>query len=67
VVADDRSTGHLLGREATFINQYLGSRMQKTGNQAVDDRFTIICCSSDDQVRVLPGLSLEAYPRFPFY
>lgn len=41
--------------------------MQKTGNQAVDDRFTVICYSSDDQVRVLPGLSLETDPRFPFY
>jgi hypothetical protein len=64
VVADDRSTGHLLGREVYLHQPVLGSRMQKTGNQTVDDRFTVICCSSDDQVRVLPGFSLETDPRF---
>jgi GTPase SAR1 family protein len=53
--------------KSTFINQYLGTHLQQTGNQAVDDRFTVICYSSDDEVRVLPGLSLDADPRFPFY
>jgi GTPase SAR1 family protein len=53
--------------KSTFINQYLNANLQETGNQAVDDRFTVICYSSDDQVRVLPGLSLDADPRFPFY
>jgi len=53
--------------KSTFINQYVQADLQKTGNQAVDDKFTVICYSSDDQVRVLPGLALDADPRFPFY
>ena len=53
--------------KSTFINQYAGIRLQATGNQAVDDKFTVICYSKDDSVRVLPGLSLDADPRFPFY
>lgn len=53
--------------KSTFINQYLGYPLQKTGNQAVDDKFTVICYSKDREVRVLPGLALDADPRFPFY
>ena len=53
--------------KSTFINQYAGVRLQSTGNQAVDDKFTVICYSKDESIRVLPGLSLDADPRFPFY
>ncbi len=53
--------------KSTFINHYVQTDLQKTGNQAVDDKFTVICFSSDDKVRVLPGLALDADPRFPFY
>lgn len=53
--------------KSTFINHYVQTDLQKTGNQAVDDKFTVICYSSDNQVRVLPGLALDADPRFPFY
>jgi hypothetical protein len=53
--------------KSTFINHYLGTRLQSTGNQAVDDKFTVICFSSDGTTRVLPGLALDADPRFPFY
>jgi hypothetical protein len=53
--------------KSTFINFYLGDKIQKTGNQAVDDKFTVICYSNDDEQRVLPGLALDADPRFPFY
>jgi hypothetical protein len=53
--------------KSTFINHYLGYDLQRTGNQAVDDKFTVICFSSEDTVRVLPGLALDADPRFPFY
>ena len=53
--------------KSTFINHYVQKDLQKTGNQAVDDKFTVICFSSDDKVRVLPGLALDADPRFPFY
>jgi GTPase Era involved in 16S rRNA processing len=53
--------------KSTFINHFVKTDLQKTGNQAVDDKFTVICYSSDGKVRVLPGLALDADPRFPFY
>ena len=53
--------------KSTFINFYLGEKLQQTGNQAVDDKFTVMCYSNDDVQRVLPGLALDADPRFPFY
>ncbi len=53
--------------KSSFINSYLGVDLQLTGNQAVDDKFTVICYSQDEQVRVLPGLALDADPRLPFY
>lgn len=53
--------------KSSFINQYVGESIQKTGNQAVDDKFTVLCFSSDNSVRVLPGIALDADPRFPFY
>src|SRR5207237_5131848 len=52
---------------STFLNGYLGYRLQLTGNQAVDDKFTVVCFSNEEGVRVLPGLALDADPRFPFY
>lgn len=53
--------------KSTFINHYLQYNLQATGNQAVDDKFTVICFTTDDRVRVLPGLALDADARFPFY
>jgi len=53
--------------KSTFINSYIGANMQQTGNQAVDDKFTVVTYSQHDKVRVLPGLALDADPRFPFY
>lgn len=53
--------------KSTFINSLLGYKLQLTGNQAVDDKFTVVCFSSDNAPRVLPGLALDADPRFPFY
>jgi GTPase SAR1 family protein len=53
--------------KSSFINHYLHQKLQTTGNQAVDDKFTVICFTNDDKVRVLPGLALDADPRFPFY
>src|SRR5215470_13934267 len=53
--------------KSTFLNTYLGYKLQLTGNQAVDDKFTVVCFGSEDGVRVLPGLALDADPRFPFY
>lgn len=53
--------------KSTFLNEYLGLPLQRTGNQAVDDKFTVICYGPDDEPRQLPGLALDSDPRFPFY
>ncbi|HYD30896.1 MAG TPA: dynamin family protein [Azospirillaceae bacterium] len=53
--------------KSSFINRYLGVPLQSSGNQAVDDKFTVICYGSDDRVDALPGTALNADPRFPFY
>ncbi len=53
--------------KSTFINSYLEHKIQRTGNQAVDDKFTVMCYSKEESVRTLPGLALDADPRFPFY
>ena len=29
--------------KSSFINTYLGKPLQQTGNQAVDDKFTVVC------------------------
>lgn len=53
--------------KSTFLNDYLGYALQLSGNQAVDDKFTVICFGKDSEVRALPALALDADPRFPFY
>jgi hypothetical protein len=53
--------------KSTFINYYLQYKLQATGNQAVDDKFTVISFTNEDEVRILPGLALDADPRFPLY
>ncbi len=53
--------------KSTFINDFLGEPVQRTGNQAVDDRFTVVVYSPETRSRALPGVSLDADPRFPFY
>ncbi len=52
--------------KSTFMNQYVGQDLQRTGNQAVDDKFTVICFGQGDGAS-LPGLALDSDPRFPFY
>ena len=37
--------------KSSFINSYLGLDVQNTGNQAVDDRFTVMTYSNDSEVR----------------
>ena len=32
--------------KSSFINWYLGQKVQRTGNQAVDDKFTVICATA---------------------
>ena len=53
--------------KSSFVNHYLGYKLQRTGNQAVDDKFTVICYTRDQQVRVLPGIALDTDARFPFF
>ena len=53
--------------KSSFINEFLGQKVQETGNQAVDDKFTVICYSKKSSVTTLPGVALDADPRFPFY
>ncbi|MBT8121719.1 MAG: dynamin family protein [Gammaproteobacteria bacterium] len=53
--------------KSTFINHFLGETLQSTGNQAVDDKFTVICYGSEPHAHALPGSALDADPRFPFY
>ncbi|MEG3639739.1 dynamin family protein [Magnetococcus sp. PR-3] len=53
--------------KSTFINTFLDDKLQRTGNQAVDDKFTVLCYSKEAESHTLPGLALDADPRFPFY
>ncbi len=53
--------------KSTFINHYLGHKLQRSGNQAVDDKFTVISYSSQAESYALPGVALDSDPRFPFY
>lgn len=53
--------------KSTFINYYLGQKLQRSGNQAVDDRFTVIVYSPEDISHTLPGVALDSDPRFPFF
>jgi GTPase SAR1 family protein len=53
--------------KSSFINSYVGKKVQDTGNQAVDEKFTVICYGPNEEVTTLPGLALDADPRFPFY
>lgn len=53
--------------KSTFLNEYLGQTLQRTGNQAVDDKFTVICYGDNAEPSQLPGMALDSDPRFPFY
>ena len=53
--------------KSSFINNFLGDKLQLTGNQAIDDKFTVITYSNSKENRVLPGVALNSDPRFPFY
>ena len=53
--------------KSTFINHYIGTKIQRSGNQAVDDKFTVLCYSKEATAHALPGVALDSDPRFPFY
>ena len=46
--------------KSTFINHFLGYKIQRSGNQAVDDRFTVICYSREATAHALPGIALDS-------
>ena len=51
--------------KSTFINHFLGHKLQRTGNQAVDDRFTVICYSREPISHALPGRRPGLGPALP--
>lgn len=53
--------------KSTFINHYIGYPLQATGTQAVDEKFTVLCYTTENEARVLPGIALNGDLRFPFY
>ena len=53
--------------KSTFINHFLQYKLQRTGNQAVDDHFTVICYSRAETAHALPGVALDSDPRLPLY
>ena len=53
--------------KSTFINDFIKQEVQVSGNQAVDDKFTALCYGRDPDPVTLPGMALDADPRFPFY
>ena len=53
--------------KSTFINHYIGENIQRSGNQAVDDKFTVLCYSQESTFQALPGVALNSDTRFPFY
>ena len=53
--------------KSTFINRFLGKKVQRTGVQAVDDKFTVLSYSANPHIKTLPGVALDVDPRFPFY
>ena len=53
--------------KSSFINTYIGKQIQSTGNQAVDDKFTVLTYGNNEEIHTLPGLALDADPRFPFF
>ncbi len=53
--------------KSSFINHFLQYNLQSVGIQAVDDKFSVICYTRDKKERILPGLALDADPRFPLY
>ncbi len=51
--------------KSSFINHLLGEELQESGNQAVDNLFTVICHGSG--ALTLPGTAINADIRFPFF
>jgi len=62
-VAADFRVGVYSSGKSSFINHFLGYRLQATGNQAVDDKFTVICFTDEKMCgccRALPWTPTRA-------
>ncbi len=53
--------------KSNFLKTYLGDSMQEDESQDGDEKFTVYCYANGEESRVLPGIALDADPRFPFY
>ncbi|HHB93235.1 MAG TPA: dynamin family protein [Thioploca sp.] len=54
--------------KSTFINHYLNQpKLQRTGTHAIDDKFSVICFSNNENISILPAIAIDADSRFPFY
>lgn len=53
--------------KSNFLNAYLGDSIQEDEAQDGNDKFTVYCYANGEESRILPGIALDADPRFPFY
>ena len=61
----------VLGTNSTdkveFLNSYLNYSTDDANHTEDEKKFTVLCYSNGKQSRILPGIALDADPRFPFY
>jgi len=53
--------------KTSFLNTYLNYDLLDTENPEDEEKFTVISYARGDESRNLPGVALDADPRFPFY
>ncbi|MCP4458954.1 MAG: dynamin family protein, partial [Cytophagales bacterium] len=53
--------------KSNFLKSYLGDSIVEDESQDSDEKFTVYCYANGDESRILPGIALDADPRFPFY
>ncbi len=53
--------------KASFLNTYLNYDLLDTQNPEDEEKFTVISYARGNESRNLPGVALDADPRFPFY
>lgn len=59
--------GNYSSGKSTFINEVLGSKVQRTGQAPTDDSFTIIAYPKDDELETeVPGTTIIGDERLPF-
>ncbi len=53
--------------KVSFLNTYLNYDLLDTENPEDEEKFTVISYARGNESRNLPGVALDADPRFPFY